>query len=735
MSHSSQVWEGEPLPVEVHKSEEYCKWKAESMRANFLIHYHTNIEFELPRETYEFASDFESCRDTSMALSRILPGRPTIGVFGDRSGTTSMSCWTQLTPARVVQVVYQDVDQQAVSDQNVRALVAKIGLKLKVGGSSTHTYQQYMGDHALWDTDTASSHNSHPWEYFKNLAAYWSERDKASQWNDRKHFDVFICEEPWNKKLQQTRLKIKGDMAKQGITPEMNYNRPRDDLDNDLLFYDHETSPFEAMQFMDQFVLEPLFAAGATCNVVVCKIRGTVSDADWETLRENKSILATNYTLTYQIEELPNVRDNRMKFNSHTNSTDAFFEDHTQKYLDGNRGVHGRFHILIFQKNVIGKTLRFHDMCYKRRPWYGPFFCCCDAKKQAIYVRSDTCEVPFQRISPNTELKVIYEQAYKKLKPTEKDAYFKVDALRRKIDVQITDLTFLIETFKKYISNYEHGQPIAESTTRDIKKYVAQAMYTYQENDCVNSQSDKKDSHNKLIIGSGQALIDRKTELYFDVKQYMAKIMHHNKWNFSRKPDLKWTPHTPFRDSIKHMECELPHLHSELHGLGMNWTLGDSDECMIDGVRREEYEDRANKGTLSADERQRYRDHFGHDPSQRPKGKGKRGGGHGQTTDEHGRTVNLDRRGRKHVQGGANGPSYGNTTGHWSSDSGDDGTNEPYDPSWDNDGDDSGDQGNGAKGKGKGQRDEREAETDDDEDRNPEDRNVSPLFFSDSDSD
>jgi hypothetical protein len=289
MEPSPVVWEGEPLPVEVHKSAEYCKWKAESMRANFLIHYHKNIQFELPRETYEFASDFESCRDTSMALSSILPDRPTIGVFGDRSGATALASWTQLTPARVVQVVYQDVDQQAVSDQNVRALVAQIGLKLQVGRSSTQTYQEYMGDHELWDTGTASSHNSHPWEYFKNLAAYWSERDKTSRLTDRKHFDVFICEEPWNKKLQQTRLKIKGEMAVPPKTLEENYNRPRDDLDNDLLFYDHETSPLDAMTFMDQFVLDPLFAAGATCDVIVCKIRGTVSDADWKTLRKNKS--------------------------------------------------------------------------------------------------------------------------------------------------------------------------------------------------------------------------------------------------------------------------------------------------------------------------------------------------------------------------------------------------------------------------------------------------------------
>jgi hypothetical protein len=483
---------------------------------------------------------------------------------------------------------------------------------------------------------------------------------------------------------------------------------------------------------MDQFVLEPLFAAGATCDVIVCKIRGTVSDADWKTLRKNKSILATNYTLTYQIEELPNVRDNRMKFNSHTNSTDAFFEDHTPKYLDGNRGVHGRFHILIFQKNVIGQTLRFNDFCYKRRPWYGPFFCCCDAKKQAIYVRTDTCEVPFRRISSKTKLEVIYEQAYKELTLTEKDAYFKVDAVRRKIDVQITDLNFLIETFKNYISNYEDGYPITESTTRDIKKYIAQAMYTYKENDCVNSQSDKKDSHNQRIVGSGQALIDRKTELYFAVKKYMAKIMHHNKWNFPHKPDLPWTPHRPFRGSIKHMECELPHLQSELHGLGMNWTLGDADCTMIDNVDRTEYEDRAREGTLSADERQRYHEHFGYDPSQRPQGKGKRGGGHGQTTDEHGRTVRLGRNGKKYVQGGAHGPSYGNTIGHWSDhDSGDDGN--------DGNGEDDGDgeyggsdedQGGRGRGKGKGDR-----YGSDDEGPEREDRSVSPNNWSESDSD
>jgi hypothetical protein len=637
-----EVWEGEPLPWVLQKSEEYNKWKGESMEAWLSIHYNRHIKFKLPRETYEVASDFESCRDTSMVLSHILPDRPTIGVFGDRTGAASMSCWTQLTPERVVQVVYQDVDQQAVSDENVRALVAQNGLKLNVGGSSTHTYQEYMGDHALWDTGTASSHNSHPWEYFKNLAAYWSKRDAYN----RKHFDVIICEEPWNTKMQEQRLKIKADMANK--TPEINYNRPRDELDNDLLFYDHETSPLAAMTFMDQFVLEPLFAAGATCDVIVCKIRGTVSEADWKTLRTNKSILATKYTLTHQIEELPNTRDNRMKFNSHTNSNDVFFEDHTPKYLDGNRGVRGKFHILIFQENVIGKKLRFIEMCYRRRPWYGPFFCCCDAKKQGIYVRTDTCEVPFQRISKETELDVIYKQAWEKMTPTEQDAYFEVGAVRRKIDVQITDLTFLIDKFKNYISNYEHGKSNTESTTRDIKKYLAQAMYTYKDNDCVNSQSDKKDSHNNRIVGSGQALIDHKTELFLEVKQYMGKIMHHNKWNFPDNPDLSWNSHRPFPDSVNlHLECELPHLNSEVHGLDMTWTLAGPDNCYIEGYHRSEYE--SNWNTLDDRDRQKYLDHFKIDAWD-GKIHGRRGNGNGRDSheDAQGRRFNMDNQGRDH---------------------------------------------------------------------------------------
>jgi hypothetical protein len=719
-----EVWEGEPLPVEIHKSLEYNKWKAESMTAWLSIHFDRPIAFELPRETYEVASDFESCRDTSMVLSRILPLRPTIGVFGDRTGAASIACWAYLTPERVVQVVYQDVDQQAVSDENVRAFVAQNAVELHAGGSSTHKYQQYMSDHALWDTATASSHNSHPWEYFKNLAAYWSKRGEASQLNNRRHFDVIICEDPWNNKLQEKRLKIKGEMA--DINPEINYDRPRDELDNDLLFYDHETSPLAAMKFMDQFVLQPLFAAGATCDVIVCKIRGTVSDADWATLQKGGSDLATNYTLTFQIEELPNTRDNRMKFNSHTNSHDVFFEDHTPKYLDGNRGVRGKFHILIFQKNVTGQTRSKNERCYRRRPWYGPFFCCCDSTKQAIYVRTDTCEVPFQRISQETALEVIYKQAWGKLTPAEQDEYFKVDALRRKIDVQITDLTFLIDTFKNYISNYEHGTPIAESTTRDIKKYLAQAMYTYKPNDCVNSQSDKTDSHDKRIVGSGQALIDHKIKLYYDVKHYMGQIMHHNKWTFPPDPDLPWTPHRPFLDSIQwHVECELPHLHSEMFRLDMDWTLGDADCTMVDGVHRNEYEERARNGTISADETQKYIDKFGHHP------KDSHGGGKGQTRNENGQIVRYGKKGKEYVQGGQNGQSYGTTNAHWKNhdtgpygdeDSGDDDENDDED--YDDDDDDDFGQGNGVQGKRKSHR-----HSSDDEEPEPEekDRPMDPI--------
>lgn len=648
--HANYKWEGEPLHECIKKSREYCDWKAESMRANFLIHYHQNIKFELPRDTYEDASDFESCRDTSMALSRILPASPTIAVIGDRTGAVSISCWAQLTPERVVQVVYQDVDQQAVSDDNVAVFLRHSHIELNKGGSSSQTYPQYMSDHALWDTGTASSHSSHPWEYFKNLEAYWSKNTSSAP---HKHFDLLLYENVWNRAFQKKLREIKQEMTRK--SPEENHSRPRDsDLVNDLKFYDHETSPLEAMQFMDEFVMEPLFAAGATCDVVVCKIRGIVDDADWKTLQTDGSILALNYTLTFQIEELPNTRDNRMRYNRHTNSTDVYFEDHTPKYKDVNRGVRGKFHILIFQRNVQGQTLRFRDIGYRRRPWYGPFFCCCDATKRGMYVRTDTCEEPFKRISIDTELKVMYEHEFEKLTPTEQDKYFKVDALRRKIDVQIKDLTFLIETFKKYISGYVGGGSIPESTTRDIKKYIEQAIYTYKINDCVVSQSDAKDSPEQ--IEDGLQRIQQKTRLFFEVKSHIGNIMRHNKWTFPPDPNLPWNPTMPTHDSTTwHVQCAFPHLHSQVSGLDMDWTLGDSDKCYFeDGYHRSDYE--RDWESLTDEERERYRERFSDwDGTIRyPKVRGGDGNGHNQHQDSSGRTYNVDSHGRKHFGYGGN---------------------------------------------------------------------------------
>jgi hypothetical protein len=591
----------EPIPQVIEKAEAYLKWKAESMRANFKVRCNQDIKFELAEGVlYAVGSDFESCRDTNKALSDVLPAQPTICVVGDCTGAVSISCIAHLTPQRLVAVTHQNVKSQAVLDDNVSAFVIPTETEWRVGGSSTQTYAQYMSDRALWETGKYSSHSSHPWEYFKNLAVYWSKKASSAS---NKHFDLLIYEEVWNKAFQEKLRSIQGVMSKQ--TPEQNYNTPRDPaLVNDLKFYDHETSPLEAMTFMDEFIIEPLFTAGCTCDVFVCKTRGMITDAVWEALKTNGSKLALNYTMTFEMEEIPNARTNRMNYNSHTGTTELQYDDHKHKYVDVNGGVHSKFYTYIFQKNADG--LELQSFCYGRPGWYGDFFCCCDAKKKAIYVKTDTCHKPFTRISHEEHLKVIFGPQYKLLEnEEERHKYFEVHPLRRKIEVQIEDLTFLTEIFDEYIKNYTEGITITESTTLKIKMYLAQAWYTYRVNDCIWSQSCHGDTDEK--IQEGNRLIRHKIQLFTRVKQeQIPQIMQHNNWTEPLKLHLPWHPHDPYNPKSLHMQCDFHTSLSQLRDLSANWTLGDPDDDYDtldknapDRTHRSEYEKAMRDGELS----------------------------------------------------------------------------------------------------------------------------------------
>lgn len=366
---------------------------------------------------------------------------------------------------------------------------------------------------------------------------------------------------------------------------------------------------------MDEFILEPFFTAGGTCDVLVCKTRGMITDAVWETLKTNGSKLALNYTMTFEMEEIPNARSNRMNYNSHTGTTELQYDDHTHKHVDVNGGVHSKFYTYIFQKNADGLELK--SFRYRRPGWYGAFFCCADAQKQAIYVKTDTCHTPFTRISHEKHLKVIFAQQYLALNHEEQRAYFKVDHLRRKIDVQIEDLTFLAGIFDEYIKNYTKGNTIAASTTLEIKRYLAQAWYTYREDDCIRSQSSAGDT--ALKIQEGKDRIKKKIELFSRVKEKLIpQIMRHNNWTVPLALHLPWHPHEPYDPANLHVESDLPALLSQLSGLSANWTLGDADDDYDTGDKnapgakhRSWYERNFNNGAGDASDRAFYKAWWG----------------------------------------------------------------------------------------------------------------------------
>jgi hypothetical protein len=628
------------MPLRADKSKTYCDAKAKSFRAAFELYYGVKLDFfTIPQGGFELAEDFFSGTHLNRLLTSIVPLNPEVCIMWDGVGVQAILNLCQIIPGHLWQVCCQDKSKQAKLTNNLKKMVGTFSGSQQVYADSqvasstrNQTYDQYINDNNLWGGSRVAIHNSYPWEFFKNFAIAKKKSKNVP------HLHLTLWEPPWNKEWNEGFSKIQADMTSK--SPAENYARGIDkDLKNDLKFYQFETSPFDALKYLDQFIVTPMVKEGVTCKVIVFRIRGRINDKEWSHLSPDTN-LKKKYAMTYQIEEIPHVRDDRMEYDNHKQQWDVKFENHQNKPLDPNRGRRGVFYYTIFQEksDKLNSNICQYIEYPKRPEWYGAYFCCADSVKQEIYVKKDTVEQPCERIlsKPKKELVVLLRKDFNLLTSSQKQEYHKIPALPRKIEVQIEDLSFLLPIFKKYIEDYNNGKTIPESRTQEIMNYVAQAEYQYKENANVTSQSRANDTPEQKEYG--KELIHKKTDLFERVHDAMWKIEDYKNWKVhpvqeipddykkaeSMRSQINVNGDIKMSENLQ-VHHELQYLLSQLHELSTNWIIADGDgNCKKSNYSRRERGDnwRNHGGEYHDHERQgrghKHGDYVDHTKQARP---------------------------------------------------------------------------------------------------------------------
>ena len=179
---------------------------------------------------------------------------------------------------------------------------------------------------------------------------------------------------------------------------------------------------------------------------------------------------------------------------------------HIREKKDVNGGKTGQIFAVVLQRHGKGggdSECRY--MSCKCDWWYGPFMYVRDADKQAIYVRKTTHEVPCRRISPGqSRLDVVMGRKFK----GDVSQYTMIPTCKRKIEVQIEDLTFLSDELHRYEKALDSGETIASDEHYRIMQDIVQGEYSYKYINSVVSQSNRHDS--RALIMYDQDLIDTK---------------------------------------------------------------------------------------------------------------------------------------------------------------------------------------------------------------------------------
>jgi len=507
------------------KSQSYCDLKSETYRAFLKLLYGEKIDLK-PEEyvnfDFEMSSDLASCTRINTVLSNILPQEDlNVVVVGDCDGSTTIPCLLQLVPEKCSVVVRQTEEKHQFLANNINSILSK-NKKQTDQCQYFASYDEYMKN---WKHPGVSLHNSHPWDFIEN----YSEKE------GNKKIHALIYQPVWNKKHEQILANFEKKSTQN--TPKQKYEWLSDrDIENDLAFFQYETSAKEAILYLDEFILDHLMSNEIECEVIVIKLRPEITQSIWSSLE--KSTLKDNYEVIGNVMELPNLRDHEIKYDSNTNSYYIVMENGNRQPVDPNDGQRGAFfHTLLRLKNKKNKTPT-PTMEYQRPTWY-KFLVCSDAQRQKAYVEKNTCAIPFVRITSNPIMKVnvTLESDFKKTNGWQQN-FLEIQALRRTIEVQIEDLTFLCNTFDKFLQKIKNHQANDENENKEMKKYIGQASYIYKRNFNVWYQSMDNDNQDRKNYGN--KIVKDKTRLYTDVKAMMKQILEMKKWKL--EPVRKFSP-------------------------------------------------------------------------------------------------------------------------------------------------------------------------------------------------
>lgn len=535
------------LKPEMHKPIAFCEWAGIAWENLFKAIYGVTLKLEIGEGQFECSSDFIVCVNTNRILTTLLekkvPGQKLrICVIGDCVGGTVNLTLAGLAPDNVCVVSFQNEKDNTRLKGNINRLfdVASVNFKKRkishkylnacvhVEPQSFTEYESEEGKKKILQSP-CSLHNRLSWEFMK-----WCPENFI--------FDVIHFEVPWNLKVQKDMLTLKKKMESQ--SREENFNIPFQFFENDLKFFEHEASHFDTIKNMDSFFLCDMEERNITSNFIVVNIRGKLTDEEWKRLDGSGSLLTKKYQVIYQIEQIPNERIERLKYNYETKEFDRVIEkldldgrDPMIEARDLNGGIRGKIIIVIFKKSKSGifydlkstcKYIPYKDLYEK---WYGTYMNTRDSAKRGLFVEKSTHEILCEKMQSGRSKVRIFSECvggHSELKKFSENKFTVIPARKRRIEVQIEDLKSLLRECTVFVEELKSGILIPPQRYERMKHNIAHGEYSYKYNDCCISQAEKRDTAERKQFGD--LLIKQKTELYHEVHHIMKAIEEHCHW-------------------------------------------------------------------------------------------------------------------------------------------------------------------------------------------------------------
>jgi hypothetical protein len=529
------------LQPNIHKPLAFCEWKAKAFENLFETIYGVKINLEIGEDQFE-SSDFIVDRNINIILNRLLTKkkyeRPLqVCVIGGIFGGTAILNLAQLKPGHLFVVTWHNEDDNNRLAKNVNCFFDTVSEHFKKK-ETDHPYLNAQIDREPESFEqyeskdnkerilegVCSLHNRLPWIFFE-----WCPQGFE--------FDVIEYNPQWNLKYQQGMLDMKRTTSKS--TPRENFEmRFNPELYNDLKFFENEASHFVTLKNMDLFFLQEMVRRKITSKFIVITIRGKVTNEEWKRLHSAGSLLTKRYKVINQIEQFPNERIERLHFNPITQEYDKMIEkqdlpgkERMREAKDVNGGIHSQVITVICEKSdeFYDLDVTCTDISYIElyEKWYGKYMNIRDSAKYGLLVDKRTHEPLCERIEPGPSRVDIFSEFDIKLRhlkpPNLPEEYItRIPARKRRIEVQIEDLEFLLREFEKFEKQLQSNISIPPERYQKMMKCVAHGEYSYKYNDGCISQADTKDTAERKEFG--KELIMKKTKLFYAVHHIMYRI-------------------------------------------------------------------------------------------------------------------------------------------------------------------------------------------------------------------